>query len=172
MSIRFSHLAAGLLAVAAMVQISGQCWAVFHALAPSKDEWGLKYSVAVSDAGGDKLNVKFTLADEGRLKPFHSINLVAFSKQTDSQGGRSYDAKVPVELKTTEDGKRVGQVQIDKNLADRAMFRILTLSVNGKRQTAGAAYYDIPLKKVLNKTPASPEVASPVKRPSTPQVTR
>ena len=56
----------------------------------------------------------FTLADEGRLKPFYSVDLVAFSKQTDSQGGRSYDVELPIELKPTEDGKRTGQVQIRK----------------------------------------------------------
>jgi hypothetical protein len=53
----------GVLALAA-----GQCWATFFDLGPSKDEWGLKYDVQVSPAEGNKLNVVFTLADEGRLK--------------------------------------------------------------------------------------------------------
>jgi hypothetical protein len=159
--------------VAAMALTSSQCWAVFHGLAPSKDDWGLKYDVAVSDAGSDKLSVTFTLADQGRLKPIYSIHLVAFSKQTDSQGGRSYDAKLPVELKPTGDGKRAGQVQISKELASRALFRILTLTVDGKRQTAGAAYCDIPLKKFLDKPQAAPpEVASPLTPPSKSKVTR
>lgn len=174
MSMRLSRWATGLLVVAVMVLISGRCWAVFHGLGPSKDEWGLKYDVAVSDAGNDKLTVLFTLADEGRLKPIYSIHLVAFSKQTDSQGGRSYDAKLPLELKMTQDGRRVGQVQIRKEFADRAMFRILTLTVDGKRQTAGAAYYDIPIVKFMSKAPASasPAVASPLAPPSTSKVTR
>src|SRR4030095_13027619 len=125
------------------------CWAVYYQLGPSKDEWGLKYDVAVSDADGDKATVVFALADEGRLKPFHSIEVVAFSKP-DSQGGRSYDVKAPIELKQTTDGKRIGQVQIRKNFADHATIRILTLTVNGQRQRS-AAYYDIPLQKYLNK---------------------
>ena len=47
----------------------------------------------------------------------------------------------------------MGQVQIPKTHANIAKFRILTLTVDGRRQTLGAAYYDIPLKKFLNKAP-------------------
>ena len=35
------------------------------------------------------------------------------------------------------------------------MIRILTLTVDGQRQTKGAAYYDIPLNKYLKKAPAA-----------------
>ena len=60
----------------------------------------------------------------------------------------------PIELKPTNDGQRVGQVQIRKEFLDRAQIRILTNSVDGKPQTAGLAYYLIPLNKSLNKAPA------------------
>jgi hypothetical protein len=169
MNIRLSRLATGMLVVAALVLMAGRSWAIYYGLGPSKDEWGLKYGVAVSDADGDKMTVVFTLADEGRLKPFYSIHLVAFSKQTDSQGGRSYDVKVPIELKSTEDGKRAGQVQIRKEFLDRAKIRILTQMVDGKRQPSGGAYYDIPIKKYLNKTPAT---ASPLARPPAPSASK
>ena len=106
MSIRSSRWATGLLVVAAMVLISGRCWAIRYGLGPSKNEWRMKYEVDVKEADGDKLTVVFTVADEGRLKPFYSVDLVAFSKQTDGQGGRTYDVMVPIELKPTEDGKR------------------------------------------------------------------
>ena len=88
MKLRFSHVATGILAVAAIVLMADRSWAIRHQLGPSKDEWGLKYDVAVTDAGDDKVTVVFTLADEGRLKPIYSVELTAFSKQTDSQGGR------------------------------------------------------------------------------------
>ena len=169
MSIRFSRLAMATLVVAAMVLMSGRSWAIYAGLGPSKDEWGLKYDLAVSDADGDKVTVVFTLADEGRLKPFYSIHLVAFSKQTDIQGGRSYDVKVPIELKTTEDGKRAGQVQIRKEFLDRAKIRILTQMVDGKRQPSGGAYYDIPIAKYLNKASTA---ASPLAAPPASKVTR
>jgi hypothetical protein len=167
MSIRLSRFATGMLVVAAMVLMSGRSWAIYYWLGPSKDEWGLKYNVAVHDADGDKLTVVFTIADEGRLKPIYSIDLVAFSKQTDNQGGRSYDVKAPIELKPTQDGRRAGEVQIRKEFAHRAKIRILTRMVDGKRQPSGGAYYDIPIAKYLNEAPvaASPAAASPLAPP-------
>jgi hypothetical protein len=158
MKIRLSRVATGVLVVAALVLMPSRGWAIYYGLGPSKDEWGLKYEVELHDAGSDTLTVVFTLADEGRLKPFHSLELVAFSKQADSQGRRSYDVKAPIELKPTPDGRRAGQVQIRKEFLDRAKIRILTRMVDGKRQPSGGAYYDIPIAKYLNKAPA---VASP-----------
>jgi hypothetical protein len=155
MSIRLSRLATGLLVVAAIVLMSDRCWAIRQGLGPSKDEWKLKYEVAVHDADSDKVTVVFTLSDEGRLKPIYSIDLVAFSKQTDNQGGRSYDVMVPIKLKPTQDGKRSGQVQIRKEFVDRAKIRIITLTVDGQRQPSGGAFYDIPIGKYLNKAPAA-----------------
>jgi hypothetical protein len=112
--------------------------------------------VQVSPAEGDKLNVEFTLIDDGRLKPVHSVTLIALSEQTDSQGGHSYDVKAPIELKPNANGGRSGQVRIGKQFANRALFRILTLTVDGKRRPAsGAAYYSIPLKKHLNPSNAA-----------------
>jgi hypothetical protein len=168
MSIRFSRLAKGMLVLSAMVLMSNCCWAIYHALGPSTDEWGLKYDVQVKPADGDKLNVVFTVADEGRLKPIYSIDLVAFSLQTDSQGGHAYDVKEHLDLKATKDGKRVGQVQIRKEFADRAKIRLLTLTVDGKRH-AQASYYDIPLKKYLSPgSAAAPPTAT--SNPNSPSV--
>jgi len=151
MSIRLSRLAMSLLVVAAVVLMSGRCWAVFNMLPPSKDEWGLKYDLEVTAVDGDKLNVRFTLADAGRLKPIHSATVVAFSKP-DTMGGQSYLVKARIKLQPTKDGKAAGQVQIPKEFLNIAMIRILTLTVDRRRQTAGAAYYDIPLKRFINKT--------------------
>ena len=99
MNIRFSRWALGVLVVAALASMAGRAWAVYHGLPASKDNWGLKYDVAVNEADGDKLNVVFTLEDEGRLTPLYSIELVVLSKQTDSQGGHTYDVKAPIKLK-------------------------------------------------------------------------
>jgi hypothetical protein len=157
---RFSPLAVRALVVAAVALVPCHGWAVFHALGPSSDEWGLKYDVEVNAASGDDLNVAFTLSDAGRLKPIYSITVVAFSKPH-ADGGRSYLVKQLLKLKTTKDGQRVGQVQIPKTHANIAQFRILTLTVDGRRQTAGAAYYDIPLKKFLNKAPVAASSLKP-----------
>jgi hypothetical protein len=154
MSTRLSPLAIGALVVAAVALMPGRSWAVFYALGPSSDEWGLKYDLEVNATSGDELNVAFTLADEGRLKPIYSVTVVAFSKPN-PDGGRSYLVKTPIKLKTTKDGKLAGQVQLRKEYSNIAQIRILTLTVDGRRQTAGAAYYDIPLKKFLNKAPVA-----------------
>ncbi|MBM4299894.1 MAG: hypothetical protein FJ143_19295 [Deltaproteobacteria bacterium] len=154
MNIQLSRLVTGVLVVAAVVLTADRSWAVYYQLDPSKDDWGLKYDVELNAADRDTVNVVFTLTDEGRLKPIYSITVVSFSPP-DSQGGRSYDVKAPIELKKATAGKRSGQVQIPKKFVDRAMIRILTLTVDGRRQTAGAAYYDIPLKKFLNKAPVA-----------------
>jgi hypothetical protein len=71
MSNRLLRVATGVFVVMAL--LPGLCWAVYYELGPSKDEWGLKYDVAVSDADDDKATIAFTVADEGRLKPFHSV---------------------------------------------------------------------------------------------------
>ena len=154
MSIRLSRLATVVLVVAVGLLISSRSWAIFDELGPSKDEWGLKYDVTVNEAEGNMLAVVFTLGDEGRLRPFYSVEVVAFSKQVDSQGGRSYDVKAPIKLQTTENGKLAGQVQIRKEFVDRAVIRILTLTIDGKRRSSGA-YYDIQLKKYWSKAPTA-----------------
>ena len=163
MSIRLSRLAVSLLVVAAVVLMSGRCWAVFNMLGPSKDEWGLKYDLEVTAVDANNLNVRFTLADAGRLRPIHSATVVAFSKP-DIMGGQSYLVKARIKLTPTKDGKAAGQVQIRREFFNIAMIRILTLTVDGRRQTDGAAYYDIPIKRFINKTPvaASPQAPASI----------
>ena len=162
MSIRLSRLATAMLVVAVILLMSGRSWAIYNVLGPSKDEWGLKYDVEVKDARGGKVTVVFTLADEGRLKPFDLIELFAFSKETDNQGGHSYDVRAPIELKTTREGRRAGQVQMGKEFVDRAQIRILTRMFDGQPQTSGYACYEIPIKKFLKKAQgAAPPLAAP-----------
>jgi hypothetical protein len=166
MKFRFSPLATGVLVVVAVVLISSIGWAHFYELGPSKDEWGLKYDAEVTATNGDKLNVLFTLADQGRLKPIYSVSVVAFSNPR-PDGGRTYLLNTTIDLKPTKDGKLTGQVQIDKKFADRAVIRILTQMFDGRFQSAGARYYDSPLKKYLKKAPGAgssqvtPSIASP-----------
>ena len=157
-----------------MVLMSDQSWAIREGLGPSKDEWGLKYDVAVHDADGGQVTVVFALTDEGRLKPFYSLDVVAFSKPTDSQNGRTYDVNVTIKLKPNQDGKRTGEVQIRKEFVDRAKIRIITLTVDGKRQPSGGAFYDIPIAKYWKKVPAaaSPLAPPPLAAPSASKVTK
>ena len=160
MSFRFPPLATGVLVVVAVVVMSSSIWAHFYELGPSKDEWGLKYEAEVTAADGDKLNVQFTLADQGRLKPIYSVSVVAFSNPR-SDGARTYLLNTTIDLKPTKDGKLTGQVQIPRELTDRAMIRIMTQMFDGKFQAAGARYYQMPVKKFMKKAPAAASSQKP-----------
>lgn len=154
MVFRFVPRVAGFLVVMAVVFLTSRCWAHWFELGQSKQEWGLKYDGEVTAADGDKVTVYFTVADQGRLKPIHSVFVMAFSNP--DRTGKQL-VKTPITMKPTEDGKLTGQVEVGKEFADRAVIRIFTLTVDGRSQmsgpTAGARYYDIPLKKLLKKAP-------------------
>ena len=160
MNIRLSRVATGLLLLAAMALLPSLCWGIYYELGPSKDEWGLKYDVTVSDADADNATVVFTLASEGRLKSIYSATVIA-STEPDRQGFQSFLVNAPIEFKPTRDGKRVGQVQVRKEFLERCNIRILTLNVDGKRY-ASAQYYNIPVRKFLSKssTAAVPSASS------------
>jgi hypothetical protein len=167
-----SRLVVGVLVVAAVASMPGSSWAVFYPLGPAKDEWGLKYEVEVIAADGDKLNVRFTLADQGRLKPIYSATVVAFSDPISNSGAYLLDARI--DLKSTKDGKLTGQVQIPKRLANRAQIRILTQTFDGQWQTAGARLYYIPVKKFLGSAAvaASPKSLPAIASPPSATVTK
>jgi hypothetical protein len=158
MSIRFLRWAAAMLVVAVMLLTSGRSWAIYNVLGPAKDEWGVKYDVQVNDNGGDKVTVVFTLNDEGRLKPFYSVELIAMNPEVDGQGGHGYDVKTKFDLKPTPDGRRVGQLQVSREFLDRCQVRILSDKFDGQAQQ-WLACYEISVKKFIDKEPAS--VASP-----------
>ena len=175
MRFRSLPLATGVLAIIAVVLLTSRCWAHWFELGPSKDEWRLKYDGEVKAANGDKVTVYFTVADQGRLKPIHSVFVMAFSNP--DRTGKQL-VKTPITMKPTEDGKLTGQVEVGKEFADRAVIRIFTLTVDGRSQmsgpTAGARYYDIPLMKLLKKSPldASSQSRSPVAPPSASNVAK
>jgi len=154
MVFRFLPRATGLLVIIAVFLMTSRSWAHWYALGPSKDEWGLKYDGEVYATNSNKLIVRFTIDDPGRLKPIHSVFVMAFSNP-DRSGANL--VKAPITMTATEDGKLTGQVEVGKEFADRAVIRIFTMTVDGRSQmagpTAGARYYDIPLKKFLKKAP-------------------
>ncbi|MBX3444966.1 MAG: hypothetical protein KF774_21375 [Planctomyces sp.] len=163
MASRFSTLAARASIVGAVVLMSSLSLAHWYELGPSANEWGLKYEGAAI-ADGDKLNVRFTLTDQGRLKPIHSVFVIAMSKP-DRSGSRNFLAKTPIAMKPTKDGTLTGQIQVGKELADLAVIRIFTYTVDGKSQnkgpTAGARYYDVPLKNLVKPAPLAAVPQSP-----------
>jgi hypothetical protein len=142
----------GVLVAFAVVLTSGPSWAVYYELGPSRDEWGLKYSGDVTATNDGKLNVSFTLADQGRLKPIHSVHIFALSNPG-PDGSRTYLLKAPMALKPTPDGKQTGQLQIGRDVANFAVVRIFSYTVDGQPQKQGVRYYDIPLRKLVKPAP-------------------
>jgi hypothetical protein len=163
MGFRSSSLATGLLVVAAVVLMSSLGWAVYYELGPSNDEWGLKYSGEVTATKEGKLNVAFTLADQGRLKPIHSVHVFALSTPR-PDGSRTYLLKAPMPLKPTADGKQAGELQIGRELLNLAVVRVFSYTVDGQPQKMGVRYYDIPITKFLKKAPlpTPPQAPAPV----------
>ena len=127
MFFRFLPRATGLFVVIAVVLMTSRSWAHWYALGPSKDEWGLKYDGEVDSADGGKLIVRFTIADHGRLKPIHSVFVMAFSNS--NRTGTNL-VKTNIEMKPTKEGKLTGQVEVAKEFADRAVIRIFTMTVD------------------------------------------
>lgn len=149
MKTRWSRYATGALVVIVAL-MAGTSWAIFDQLEPSADDYKLKFEVQVTPAAGNKLTVDFTLIDDGRMKPLHSVTVVAFSNPN-SSGSRSYLVKEVIALAPTSDGNRAGKVQIPSEFAERASIRFLAKRVDGRPRTGGAsaAYYDVPLKKFM-----------------------
>lgn len=177
MGLRYSRFATAVLLFATVVLMPGRGWAHWYDLGASKDEWGVKYQGEVDAAEGGKLNVRFTLADQGRLKPIHSVYVMALNTP-DGRGAGTYVLKMPLTMKATEDGKLTGQVVIGKEFANRAMIRIFTYTVDGRSQNAGpmagARYYDIPLRRFLKQAPsaASSRTPSPIASPPAARVAK
>jgi hypothetical protein len=161
MSIRFSRLATAVLVVAVVLLSCGRSSAIYNVLGPSKDEWGVKYDVEVKDAGRDMVTVVFTLVDEGRLKPFYSVEVIAMNKETDSQGGHGYDVKEKIVLKPTEDGRRVGEIKMRKEFLDHAQIRMLSDKFDNQPQQ-WLVNYETPINRFVAKVPgARSPLASP-----------
>ena len=165
MGFRFPRFATGLLVASAVVLTTSLSWAVYYDLGPSPDEWGLKYTGDVTATSDGKLNVSFTLADPGRLKPIHSVHIFALSNP-DRNGSRTYLLKAPMALKPMADGKMTGQLQISRDLGNVAVVRIFSYTVDGKAHTtgpmAGVRYYDIPIRKFVKPVP----LAAPYRAPA------
>jgi hypothetical protein len=98
--------------------------------------------------------------------------VIAFSNP-DRDGARSYLAKAPIDLKPAAGGKLTGQAPLRKELIDRAMIRILTLTFDGRRHSS-ASYYDIPLKKFLKPAAvaAAPKAPTSLASPPSSKVTK
>jgi hypothetical protein len=93
------------------------------------------------------VTVELTIADEGRLKPLSSVDLLVMPR-----GEKSGHVDLSVSLATREvDRKRVATVHLTRELAERASIQLKTNHLDGKQAPLTWYYHSIPLAKHLPK---------------------
>jgi hypothetical protein len=132
------------LVLAALVLTADLAWAEGLGLGETKEQLNLKYDVSVVDHGTGRVTVNLTIADEGRLKPLDSVDLVVPSKD-----GTGF-VDLALSLATREvDGKRSVSVHLKRELAERAEIHLRTSSLDGKQEPLTWYYHAIPIAEYI-----------------------
>lgn len=132
------------LVLAALVLAACFAWAEGLGLGETKEQLRLDYRVSVVDHGTGRVTVNLTIADEGRLKPLDSVDLVVPSKD----GTNCVD--LSLSLATREvDGKRSVSVHLKRELAERAEIHLRTSSLDGKQEPLTWYYHAIPIAEYI-----------------------
>jgi hypothetical protein len=135
--------------IAVIVLPACLAWAVSFQLGETKEQLKLKYDVSVTDHGTGRVTVVLSIADVGRLKPLNSVDLVISSKEQIKNGGTGRP-DLSLSLKTREvDGKQVARVHLLRELAERAAFRLMTRSLDGKQEPLTGYFHVIPIAEHL-----------------------
>ena len=117
-------------------------------LGESKEELKLEYDLSVYDHDTGRVTIRFSLIDEGRLKPINSVDLSIPSKEKHDGGGFKSDLTMSMALRQDGD-KQVGRVHIRKDWAERAEIQIKTGHFDGKQEPLTWYYHSIPLKELV-----------------------
>ena len=148
-----------LLGVGVIAGIAGQAWGLDFGLGETKEELKLKYDIAVEEhtfdgANTGRVTVVLTLADEGRLKPLDGVQLDILGQEKNKDGSNWMDLVLLIDMRKVDDGKRIGRVHIRKDLAERAVIRLNTRTLDGKTMNlTGGMYHVIPIAKYLKAAP-------------------
>ena len=166
MRLRTARYAAVVLVGVAVLGSAGRALGIGFILGQTKDELRLKYDLAVSEVDlperGILVTVVLTIADEGRLAPLDEVQLVVPEKKKDRPGGYGSDLVVSIDMRKTQDGKRVGRVQFLRELAERAELQLNTYTLDGKTDPSTRLHHVIPIAKHL--APAAAPAATPEAR--------
>lgn len=160
-----------LMVMAAVGLTGGVAWGigwVGYVLGETKEALELKYDVAVAEhafdgRGTGRVTVMLTLADEGRLKPLHEVQLVIPGREKNKDASHSMDLVVAIDMVKADGGKRVGQVHVLRELAERAEIRLNTHTMDGKMDPSKRLHYVIPVAEYLKNAPVPP--AAPAAAP-------
>lgn len=123
---------------------ASSAWALGLQLGESKEELKLDYEVSVTDHGTGRVTVVLTIADEGRLKPLRSVDLMV----PNDDGNGFVDLSVSVATQEI-DGNQVARIHLRKELAQRAQLRLNTSHLDGKQTPRTWYYHVIPVADYL-----------------------
>lgn len=135
-------LSAGTFAVSVLA--GGLAWALGLGLGETKEQLKLKYDVSVTDHGTGRATIRLTIADQGRLKPLSSVDLVIPSKD----GTGFVDLSLPIAMKEVG-ANQVAYIHLKRELAERAEVQLKTSSLDGKQQALTWYYHEIPLANYM-----------------------
>jgi hypothetical protein len=143
-----------LILFAAIVLPAGLAWAMGEQLGQTKEQLKLKYDVSVKDHGTGRVSVTVTIADQGRLNPLNSVDLVIPTEEAykANKAGRGYSGHVDLSVALAtreEDGKQVVRVHLLREWAERAQIQFRTSSVDGKKEALTWYYHTIPIAEYL-----------------------
>jgi len=155
------------MAAIALVFTADHAWALGHQLGETKEELKLDYEVSAVVHVTSRVTVNLTIADQGRLKPLESVDLVI-----PSQEGTGY-VDLSVSLAAREvDGKLHVRVHLIRELAERAEIQFRTWALDGDQKPRTWYYYSIPIAKFMRdaeqKITAPPKAAEAGGAGSTP----
>ena len=146
MSVRSLHLS--LIVLATIVIPASLSWAIGFRLGQSKEQLKLDYDVVVKDHGTGRVTVVLTMADQGKLTPLTSVQLVIPDKEKNDTGGHYADLSVALAIRE-QSGKQVVRVHVLKELAERAEIQLRTRHLDGKQEALTSYYHVIPIAEYI-----------------------
>ena len=130
--------------------------AIGFQLSGTKESLNLKYDITVMEHGTGRVTLVLTITDQGKLKPFDSIDLVVPDEKKNQHGGRYADLSVALAAKE-QDGKEVVRVHILRELAERAEIQFRTHQLDGKQEPLTWYYYALPVAELLKAAKDNPQ---------------
>ncbi len=122
-------------------------WGLGERLGQSKEQLKLDYEISAVDHGTGRVTVNLTIADEGRLKPLSGVELVIPGQE----GSGHVDLSVPLAARVV-DGKRLLNVHLKREWAERAEIQLRTSHLDGKQEALTWYFHTIPIANCLKNT--------------------
>ena len=133
-------------AIAAIVFVAGAnlAWALGFQLGQSSEELELKYDVDCAVHSSGRVTVNLTVAEQGRIKPIHDVQLAIPS----DDGSGHFDLSLSMATGNV-DGKLRAKAHLSRELAERATIRLLTRTSpeTGKQSPRTWYYHLIPISQ-------------------------